>query len=678
MFDLAGPIIVWLNANPELAGLCTFLISAAESIAIIGTIVPGSVMMTAIGALVGAGVIPIWPTLIWAILGAIAGDGVSYWLGYHFKDHIYDIWPFKQYPKILQNGEVFFRKHGSMSVFIGRFVGPVRALVPVVAGMFGMQPLIFTIANVTSAIGWAPAYMLPGFLLGAASLELPSELAGHLVLTFLLWLLFAFLCIWLLRKSFKILGKKINEFLKWSWDLLDKSRYFHLLAPTLKHHDPKKTYRQLKIVFYFILTLVLFFYLALDILFQGPASILVNKVVFYLFRSFRSEEYDNVFLYITFLGDKFVLLPLIITLFAWFIWKKHWRIALHTLAFGALLVISIKFFKQAVHSPRPWGVLSNHDGFSFPSGHTTLSFAFYFGIALLLIELLKIQRYRPIFLLASIIVMAVALSRLYFGVHWFTDIIGSILLASAILMLITMSYHRKTDNTIKPQGVILTIVLTLFISYSFKVYYSFDSTKQDYIKLEWPTYNVDLGAWWSQEGNHLPLYRINRFGLKTKIFNLQWLGDLSQITQILLNNGWQIPAPFDWVSMMYRLSSVESTAHLPLVLPLYLDKPPVLVLTKLMDNKQLLILRFWNSNIIIQHAKYPLWVGMVEIAPSTYSWLFMKKHYPEASFNSDWVFTTLPNQYDLKLIFVKVKTNHHHNKNIPMILMKPKNDILGG
>jgi membrane protein DedA with SNARE-associated domain/membrane-associated phospholipid phosphatase len=674
MFDSAGPIVEWLNANPELAGLATFIISAAESIAIIGTIVPGSVMMTAIGALVGAGVIPFWPTLIWAILGAIVGDGVSYWLGYHFKDRIYDIWPFRQHPKILQAGEVFFRRHGSMSVFIGRFVGPVRALVPVVAGMFGMRPIIFAIANVASAIGWAPAYMLPGFLLGAASLELPSELAGHLVLTFLLWLLFAFLCLWLLRKSLKLIHSKIDDFLNWIWDSLEKSRYFNLLVTTLKHHDHKRSHGQLRMAFYLTLILVLFFYLALDILFQGPASIVINKVVFYFFRSLRSESLDNAFLYITFLGDKFVLLPVILTLFAWFAWTKHWRAAWHTLAFGILLTGSIVFFKQAVHSVRPWGILNNNsDGFSFPSGHATLSFACYFGIALLLIQILKINRARPFLILTGALVSAIAISRLYFGIHWFTDIIGSWLLGAAVLMLITMSYNRKADKTIRPRGVMVTIILTLLTAYTIKTYCSFDKTKHDVTSLSWPTHNISLQAWWTQQGTNLPLYRINRFGIKTKIFNLQWVGELPEITKILLDNGWQIPQPSDWISALYRLSSVESTAHLPVVLPLYLDKPPILVLTKLTDNKTLLILRFWQSNTIIDNGKYPLWVGMVETAPSTYSWLFKKKSFPESAFAPSWVFTQFPAHYELKLTEVKIKTNHHHSKNIPMILIKPKN-----
>lgn len=173
MYDALNPAFEWLNAHPHFSGLATFIISAAESVAIIGTVVPGSVMMTAIGALAGAGVIPLWSTIIWAILGAIVGDGISYRIGYHFKGRMHDVWPFRTYPSLLESGEKFFHKHGGTSVFIGRFVGPVRALVPLVAGMLGMSPLRFYIANVISAIGWAPAYMFPGILLGAFSLEFP-------------------------------------------------------------------------------------------------------------------------------------------------------------------------------------------------------------------------------------------------------------------------------------------------------------------------------------------------------------------------------------------------------------------------------------------------------------------------------------------------------------------------
>ena len=73
-FDM---LIHWLQLHPHWGGFVTFLISAMESLAIVGTVVPGSVMMAGIGALIGTGILPFWTTLIWAIAGAIAGDGAS-------------------------------------------------------------------------------------------------------------------------------------------------------------------------------------------------------------------------------------------------------------------------------------------------------------------------------------------------------------------------------------------------------------------------------------------------------------------------------------------------------------------------------------------------------------------------------------------------------------------------
>src|SRR5690242_10540699 len=115
MTDIVSPLLQWLNANPEWAGMATFMISAAESVAIIGTLVPGSITMTAIGALAGAGIIPLWATILWAILGAIVGDGISYWIGHYFKNGLRKIWPFKNNLVLLKHGERFVHKHGVMS-----------------------------------------------------------------------------------------------------------------------------------------------------------------------------------------------------------------------------------------------------------------------------------------------------------------------------------------------------------------------------------------------------------------------------------------------------------------------------------------------------------------------------------------------------------------------------------
>lgn len=153
----------WIIANPHWAGAVVFTLSAAESLAVVGLFIPGLIMMGIVGALVAAGILSIVPTLIYAILGAVVGDGISYYLGYIFKDHLPNYWPFNRYPKWLEQGKSFFINYGSMSIVIGRFVGPVRPFIPVVAGMMHMSPRVFLIANIISAMVWAPIYMLPGF-----------------------------------------------------------------------------------------------------------------------------------------------------------------------------------------------------------------------------------------------------------------------------------------------------------------------------------------------------------------------------------------------------------------------------------------------------------------------------------------------------------------------------------
>ena len=153
----------WLIANPTWAGLAVFTISMSESLAVIGLFIPGLVMMGIIGALVNTGFLELIPTLMWAILGAIVGDGVSYYIGHRFKEHLPAYWPFRIFPQWLERGKKFFIHHGGKSIIIGRFVGPVRPFIPVVAGMMDMKPREFLIANIFSALVWAPIYMLPGF-----------------------------------------------------------------------------------------------------------------------------------------------------------------------------------------------------------------------------------------------------------------------------------------------------------------------------------------------------------------------------------------------------------------------------------------------------------------------------------------------------------------------------------
>src|SRR3990167_5879740 len=262
-----------------------------------------------------------------AMLGAVIGDGISYWMGHYFNDRLRRIWPFSTNPNILEKGEGFVLKYGVMSVFIGRFVGPVRAIVPLVAGMLGMKPLLFTIANITSAIGWAPIYMLPGILLGAASLELPPDIAMHVMLVLLLITLFILLCCWFVYKILQLISQQTENMLVRFWNVLKKSRYFRITTIMLKHHDPQQHHGQLTLVFYFLLTSIALFALLVDIKYVGASNILVNDVLYHLFRGMRNHTLDSIMLSITFLGQRQVILPVVFVLVVWlFIKKRRWLI----------------------------------------------------------------------------------------------------------------------------------------------------------------------------------------------------------------------------------------------------------------------------------------------------------------------------------------------------------------
>ena len=172
----------------------------------------------------------------------------------------------------------------------------------------------------------------------------------------------------------------------------------------------------------------------------------------------------------------------------------------------------------------------------------------------------------------------------------------------------------------------LVVILTLTITYGATSYFALDKLKFKYTMLEWPSHSITLDSWWQQQGDYFPLYRVNRFGLSVNVFNVQWLDDLNTIQDELIKNGWEVPPKHDWLSILYRISSVQSTEHLPLVSPIYLDKRPELVLIKYVnDNQKLVILRLWKSQFLVDPIQQPLWLGSIEHAPSTYSWLFKRQ-----------------------------------------------------
>lgn len=161
-----------IENNQIWAVLVVGLLAFGESLILIGILIPGTTVLVIVGGLVGSGIVHPVPIVVAAIIGAALGDVVSYYLGAWLGRGVVHKWPLSRYRHDVARARLFFRRYGFAAIFVGRFFGPVRATVPLVAGMLGMSRRKFQIANVLSAIVWGPIVLFPGWLVakGAGSL----------------------------------------------------------------------------------------------------------------------------------------------------------------------------------------------------------------------------------------------------------------------------------------------------------------------------------------------------------------------------------------------------------------------------------------------------------------------------------------------------------------------------
>ncbi|MCE9874173.1 MULTISPECIES: DedA family protein [Hafniaceae] len=153
--------------------IAVFLVAFLESLALVGLLLPGTVMMATLGALIGSGQVNFYYAWGVGILACFAGDWISYFIGRAFKDPLHR-WSFiKKNKALLDRTEHALHRHSMMTVLIGRFVGPTRPVVPMVAGMLALPPRKFIPPNIIGCITWPPVYFLPGILAGVA-IDIPA------------------------------------------------------------------------------------------------------------------------------------------------------------------------------------------------------------------------------------------------------------------------------------------------------------------------------------------------------------------------------------------------------------------------------------------------------------------------------------------------------------------------
>lgn len=160
-------VVTFVRAHDAWAGIIAYAVAFLESFCLLSLFWPGTAILIGMSALLAAGGTEpavAGRAIIWAACGGASGYAASYWIGRYYADDFRNLWPFSRNPRLIESGQAFFDRWGAMGVFLGHFVGPVRAIIPVIAGVYAVPHWKFEIANIVSATLWAVTVIAPAYL----------------------------------------------------------------------------------------------------------------------------------------------------------------------------------------------------------------------------------------------------------------------------------------------------------------------------------------------------------------------------------------------------------------------------------------------------------------------------------------------------------------------------------
>jgi len=586
-----------------------FAIALSESLVIVGLIVPGAVLMFGTGALIATGHLSFWPTFAWAAAGAIVGDAASYYVGHHYKERLHTLWPFRNRPELIATGIRFFERHGGKSVLMGRFVGPVRPIIPAVAGMLGMPVARFFSVNIASALGWAPLYLLPGIAFGA-SLELASEVTGRLALFVAAVVILLWIAVWLVRRIYALLAPRSDRAL---YRVLNWSQRHPVLGeiPAALVDPARGEARGLTwLILVFLATTLGFAWVAGFAIGGSPPSP-IDALAYNSLGELRTPWADTLMVAVAGLGSGGVLGALFALVSLWLIKGRHWPALMHWAVAATLPLVASLLARQLVALPRPTA-LSLASAYGFPSVDATMSTAIYGFLAVLLVRELPGRLQPWIYAASGALITAIGFSQLYLGAHWLVDVVGGVALSLAWISLVGVAYRRHSARPIgaRALGTLFALFLLVAATYS-----GFAAPAQRSIySPAIAEQHMSLDYWRHQGWRALPALRDDVRRRRDHPLTVQWVGSLKDIAQLLGARGWStsdVPLSTGWLQWFRPDAGIEALPVLPQV---HAGQHESLRLVRASPHgNELLVLRLWATPWRLNNDRHvlPLWVGNV-------------------------------------------------------------------
>jgi len=601
-------LLNWLSANPGWAGFWIFIMSFIESLAFVGILVPGIIILFGIGALISLGAIDMFPVWLWGSAGALTGDVVSYAIGHRYRNHLAERWPFTHFPRMLERGREYFREHGAKSVAIGRFIGPLRPVIPITAGMMGMAPRRFLMVAVPASIAWTPAYLVPGMLFGA-SLEVASEYAGRMALVLTIAVVVLWFTWWVIWTAYELLASRSARWLRHVIRWLRRHPLFRRVAgPLLDSSQP-----EVLSILMMGLLLVLFFWGAVMLLFLSPFSThpqAIDQAVQTYALALRNHVADPLMVALAQLSRLSVLIPTSVAVLLW-LWgagrKKaamHWLVAMGG---GVVLQLLLGWTLRATPMLGTDGAVVLHD----PSAALTLATVVLGFYAVMIARELKRRKRKWPYVITGLLLTVLVLARLYLGLDWLSGALMGVALGLFWTFVVGIAYRQRAVRAFSGMTASLIFFGTLALTFAWQVDQNLD---EDIALLKLPLSQHEIRAdnWWADAWQTLPRERARLTSVAARYFNFQFAGKPEYLIQLLEAHGWQVAEPVNWRWIILSMNPDPTERTLPPLRKDYRGHADTFLLHRLGgDPLQQETIRIWDSGVRLKPDGQAVYLGQV-------------------------------------------------------------------
>ncbi len=642
--DLLG----WLNIHPGWGVAMVFLVAFLESLALIGLLLPGIMILFGVGTLIGLGLLDLVPIWIAASSGAFLGDSASYLLGRHLRGHLMDFWPFSRYPGLMERGATFFQSHGAKSLVAGRFIGPLRPIIPAVAGMMGIKPSRFLVIDIPACISWAPSFLLPGVLFGA-SLEVASEYTGRLTVILIILVAVLWLTWWLMRLVYEPMASRSARWLRHAIRWSRRHPVLGRVAGPLL--DPSRP--DVLSVSMLGILLVFLFWGLLMLLLLSPFSAqpqAMDQSVQNLALSLRNHLADPVMVAIAQLSRWPVPIFSAVALLLWLYGARRYNAAIHwfiAIVGGALIHLLLSWGLRNTPQVTEW----TDQAIKGPSAAMNLiTVVLTFFAVMEAGELRRRYRQWP-YLAAALLLILLTLSRLYLGMEWLSGALIGIVFGLAWTMVVGIAYRQRAERHFSGGTASLIFYGAFLILFAWQVH-EHSSTDLELLQAAIPEHEITLENWWNNEWRNLPKERTSLASVASRQFNAQIAVDPDVIARLLKQAGWERVPESDWRWILQALNPDPDQASLPLLGRAYQGRSEELLMRKRLQAKGgLLTVRLWDSGVRLLPGRQALYLAQLseEHLVQRFGLFSYWRSVPDSNRDTKWVRDAL-GELDQKLV----------------------------